>query len=200
MISIALSGDAFVGKTCFFKRFSVGQFEENTSSSIGCDVTCKKLILEGKSYNVQLWDTAGQEIFRSTTATYFRNRSCVLFMFDLTSSETLSHVEDWLKTFYEINNENTPTLLVLIGTKCDLVAERVVTEDQAKEFAKTHSIPYFECSSRLNINIDTIIHFVLKNLRNPPQLQQQTKKEEEPVILHVNVPDSEESQNDGMCC
>ena len=148
MISIALAGDAFVGKTCFFKRFATGEFSANTPSSVGCDVTCKKLILDGRQYNVQLWDTAGQEMFRSTTATYFRNRHCILFMFDLANKDSFDHVEDWMKVFYDIQNEGRKTLLVLIGTKSDLINERQITSDEAKSYAKNHSIPYFECSAK----------------------------------------------------
>ncbi|EKE39952.1 hypothetical protein ENUP19_0052G0003 [Entamoeba nuttalli] len=205
MISIALSGDAFVGKTCFFKRFSSGEFNPNTASSIGCDVICKKLILDGKQYNVQLWDTAGQEMFRSTTATYFRNRHCILFMFDVTNSESFTHIEDWMKVFYEIQNEDKKTLLVLVGNKNDMIAERQVSPEDAKDFAKSHNINYFECSAKENINIDNIIEFVIRELRLQRMLVETLPKEiekiDEPIILQNN--DSHqiaEQQNGGVCC
>ncbi|EDR26265.1 rab6, putative [Entamoeba dispar SAW760] len=202
-------------------KFSSGEFNPNTASSIGCDVICKKLILDGKQYNVQLWDTAGQEMFRSTTATYFRNRHCILFMFDVTNRESFTHIEDWMKVFYEIQNEDKKTLLVLVGNKNDMITERQISSEDAKGFAKNHNINYFECSAKefvhvnffsyllnlpyRNINIDNIIEFVIRELRLQKMLVETLPKEieriDEPIVLQKNdSPQIAEQQNGGVCC
>ncbi|KAL7712764.1 Rab family GTPase [Entamoeba marina] len=204
MISIALSGDAFVGKTCFFKRFSSGEFNPNTQSSVGSDVVCKKLMLDGKQYNVQLWDTAGQEIFRSTTATYIRNRHCILFMYDITNRESFEHIEEWMKIFYDIQNEEKKTLLLLIGCKCDMITDRKVSTEEGRDFAKAHDMTFFECSAKDNINTDTTIEFVVKELRARKMLvnavDKMVVKEEEPIVLQKTATQEEDTEDVGVCC
>ncbi|ELP89554.1 rab6, putative [Entamoeba invadens IP1] len=206
LISIALCGDPYVGKTCFFQRFSAGEFNANTKTSIGCDVMCKKLTLDGKTYNVQLWDTAGQEVFRSTTTTYFRNRHCILFTYDITKRETLEHVEDWMKEFCQVQPDTTKTLTVLIGCKSDLEEQRQITSEEGESFANTHQIPFFECSAKNNTNITEIVEFVVRELRlrnmlvdiNP--LADEKKDESNVVVLEKATEATQASETTSTCC
>ncbi|KAL7713649.1 Rab6 [Entamoeba marina] len=148
LISIALCGDPYVGKTCFFQRFQSGEFNSSTTASVGCDVTCKKLTLDGKEYNIQLWDTAGQEVF-----------------------QTLEHVEDWIGEFHQVQPDSSKTLTALIGCKSDLEEQRQITLEEGEEFAQTHDFPFFECSAKENNNIQEIIEFVVRELRLKNMLQ-----------------------------
>ncbi|EKE42669.1 hypothetical protein ENUP19_0088G0034 [Entamoeba nuttalli] len=208
LISICLCGDPFVGKTCFFQRFSNGEFNANTKTSIGSDVTCKKLQLDGKTYNVQLWDTAGQEIFRSTTTTYFRNRHCILFTYDITKRETLEHVEDWMKEFCQVQPDTSKTLTILIGCKNDLEEQRQITFEEGERFASTHQIPFFECSAKTNNNIQEIIEFVVRELRvrnmlvdmNPLTNEENKEPENSVIVLEKKDISNEPSEQATGCC
>ena len=167
-------------------------------------MTCKKLLLDGKQYNVQLWDTAGQEIFKSTTATYFRNRHCIIFMYDITSRESFDHVEDWMKIYNEIKNEDKKTLLLLVGTKRDLINERIVTENEGMNFADAHDLPFFECSSKEGYNIDSVIEFIVRELRNRKMLEETKPKEQsqQEVVTTVSLKATvdQEEEVDNSCC
>ncbi|KAL7719933.1 Rab6 [Entamoeba marina] len=158
LITIALCGDPYVGKTGIFKKFIRDQFNSNEKTSVSCDVACKKLNVEGRSYNVQLWDTAGQEIFRSTTTTYFRNRHVMLFAYDITNKDTLQKI---LKK----------TLKFLIGCKKDLNSQRQVTVNSAKVFAKRNSLIPFECSAKTGEGITEIFTTAISMLQNGTGVQ-----------------------------
>ncbi|KAL7711771.1 Rab6 [Entamoeba marina] len=192
LISIALCGDPYVGKTCFFQRFQSGEFNSSTTASVGCDVTCKKLTLDGKEYNIQLWDTAGQEVFRSTTTTYFRNRHCILFTYDITKRETLEHVEDWIGEFHQVQPDSSKTLTALIGCKSDLEEQRQITLEEGEEFAQTHDFPFFE-----------LRELRLKNmLQDINPLTDEQKKDDNPILAIDKSIDesSNEASTAQTCC
>ncbi|KAL7715454.1 Rab6 [Entamoeba marina] len=171
LITIALCGDPYVGKTGIFKKFIRDQFNSNEKTSVSCDVACKKLNVEGRSYNVQLWDTAGQEIFRSTTTTYFRNRHVMLFAYDITNKDTLQSIEEWIREFEQVQREPEKTLKFLIGCKKDLNSQRQVTVNSAKVFAKRNSLIPFECSAKTGEGITEIFTTAISMLQNGTGVQ-----------------------------
>ena len=101
---------------------------------------------------LQIWDTAGQERFRTITSAYYRGADGILMVFDVTSTESFDHVADWLKEVNRYAAEGTAKLL--IGNKCDRTADRVVTEEQAQEFAQELGIPYIETSAKSAKNVE----------------------------------------------
>lgn len=148
-ISIGLCGDSAVGKTGIFKRYITGQYHQAEKASVSCDVSCKKVTCENQSFNLQLWDTAGQEVFRSITASYFRNRHAMCFCYDITRRETFSSISSWLREFEQNKNPAFHTSLILVGCKLDLERLRQVTKEEAEAFAQENNMSFFECSAKL---------------------------------------------------
>lgn len=101
---------------------------------------------------LQIWDTAGQERFRTITSAYYRGADGIIMVFDVTSTESFDHVNDWLKEVNRYAAEGTVKLLV--GNKSDRTADRVVTEEQAKEFADELGIPFIETSAKSSKNVE----------------------------------------------
>jgi Ras-related protein Rab-1A len=101
---------------------------------------------------LQIWDTAGQERFRTITSAYYRGADGIIMVFDVTSNDSFDHVNDWLKEVNRYAAEGTVKLLV--GNKCDRTADRVVSEEQAKDFAAELGIPYIETSAKSAKNVE----------------------------------------------
>lgn len=127
-------------------------FTESYISTIGVDFRFRTVKIEKKTTKLQIWDTAGQERFRTITSAYYRGADGIIMVFDVTSTESFDHVNDWLK---EVNRYAAPeTVKLLIGNKCDRTADRVVTEEAAKEFAQELGIPYIETSAKSAKNVE----------------------------------------------
>lgn len=103
------------------------------------------------TYNLKIWDTAGQERFKSLTMTFYKQSHGMMICFDITKRKTFESVRRWLLAVQ--NNCEANTSVLLLGTKCDLSSERVVSEDEAKHLAAENGLIYYETSARENINV-----------------------------------------------
>lgn len=149
-----LLGEVSVGKTCIAVKFVNNEFYDKYVCTVGVEFKLKTLNLSSSiSADLQIWDTCGQERFRSITRQYYRDSHGIMLVFDLTSSKSFLEIEHWLE---EINsnlvNKNDMTIL-LVGNKCDLLTERQVSYTEASKFAKKHLIDYIEVSAKEGINI-----------------------------------------------
>jgi Ras-related protein Rab-1A len=108
--------------------------------------------MEKKTVKLQIWDTAGQERFRTITSAYYRGADGIILVFDVTSTESLDHVHDWLKEVNRYAAEGTVKLLV--GNKSDRTADRVVSPEQAQELATELGIPLIETSAKSAKNVE----------------------------------------------
>ena len=130
LFKAVLSGATKVGKSSILLQFTDGIFKADIVSTIGVEFGTKIVKIKEKSIKVQMWDTAGQYKYRSITSAYFRNAHIILFVFDITSKESLLDI----KNRYEeeklyFSNE---ALLCLVGNKGDLVEIREVTDNEAE--------------------------------------------------------------------
>ncbi|GAB1223561.1 hypothetical protein ENUP19_0152G0017 [Entamoeba nuttalli] len=189
-ISVGLCGDSGVGKTGIFKRYITGQYTGTEKASVSCDVSCKKLNIEGEAYNLQLWDTAGQEVFRSITASYFRNRHVMCFCFDITKKASFSSISGWLREFQQNQNPSFSTKLILVGCKSDLEGNRQITTTEAEQFAQENKMSYYECSAKTNIGIDQLFNHAISLVRNGeiPLDQLSTRRNTVASTIHENQP------------
>mmetsp|Transcript_23046 Transcript_23046/g.49068 ORF Transcript_23046/g.49068 Transcript_23046/m.49068 type:complete len:206 (-) Transcript_23046:1066-1683(-) len=152
LFKLVLIGDSGVGKSCLLLRFADDAFTESYISTIGVDFRFRTVKVENKTVKLQIWDTAGQERFRTITSAYYRGADGIIMVFDVTSTESFDHVNDWLKEVNRYAAEGTVKLLV--GNKSDRTADKVVTEAQAKEFADELGIPFIETSAKSAKNVE----------------------------------------------
>ena len=177
-IKISLLGDQSVGKTCICQRFFGLEFLDNNLSSIGIDQSETKMTLEnGETVKVKVWDTAGQERFNSISLSTINTSQGVLVVFDLTSRESFKHVEDWIEKIKETKDK---VAIVIMGNKCDKEEKRIISKEEAEEYAKKNGYPYFESSAKLCININEsfskVVHEAYKMYGNQDNLDLQNKK------------------------
>jgi len=147
-----LIGDSGVGKSCLLLRFADDAFTESYISTIGVDFRFRTVKIDKKTVKLQIWDTAGQERFRTITSAYYRGADGIIMVYDVTSSDSFDHVNDWLKEVNRYASEGTCKLLV--GNKSDRTADRVVTTESAKEFADELGIAFLETSAKSAKNVE----------------------------------------------
>ena len=151
---ITLLGDTAVGKTSLFKKLTSDDFDPKKAiSTIGIDKRSLNMTINTddgiKEVDISLYDTAGQERFRSIAITYFRESSGLLVMYDITKEETFQSIEHWITDIKNNLGSNAKYLIIVLGNKLDKIEQegRQVQENDAKEFCKNNEIFFGgECS------------------------------------------------------
>ena len=152
VIKLALLGDHAVGKTAICSSLMGKEFEENTMSTIGYDKLDIMFKLKNNNeIKVSLYDSAGQERFRSAALQYVKHVQGIIIVFDVTKRTSFDNIEHWLKTIDE--NFNHPNM-ILFGNKSDVKKELwTVTDDEIKIAAEKFKLHYFETSAKTKKNI-----------------------------------------------
>ena len=147
-------GDAAVGKSNILLRYAHGQFKDEYQLTIGVEFGAKNIEIKNKIYRIQIWDTAGQENFRSITRAYYKNSVCALVVYDITNKESFNNVSNWIQ---DCRNQSPKTIfMVLVGNKCDLDDKREVTKEEGQELAEKFGMLFFETSAKTGENVDDI--------------------------------------------
>jgi small GTP-binding protein len=182
IFKILLVGDSGTGKSSLMKRYCDDIFSESYISTIGVDFKIKEYTKNNKTYKIQIWDTAGQERFRTITRTYFRGAQCCLIFFDITNSLSFQNISYWIEE--SIQNCQKVPLLVLVGTKKDIINRREVPKEVIENFIKERKMMYFEISSKDGENIDKLFDYVIETLANNPIKNNQNKTIKPKVITN----------------
>ena len=154
LLKFIIIGDSGVGKSNILLRYTRDKFNEEFQSTIGVEFGVKNLQIEDKIYRVQIWDTAGQENFRSITRAYYKNSVCACVVYDITSKKSFENIKSWIE---DCRKQCPKTiLLVLIGNKVDLENEREVSYEEGADFAKKYEMFFFETSAKTGRNIDEV--------------------------------------------
>eukprot|EP01016_Furgasonia_blochmanni_P046773 TRINITY_DN678_c0_g1_i6.p2 TRINITY_DN678_c0_g1~~TRINITY_DN678_c0_g1_i6.p2 ORF type:complete len:207 (+),score=39.34 TRINITY_DN678_c0_g1_i6:354-974(+) len=127
-------------------------FRQKHQITIGVEFGARMVSLDNKNIKLQIWDTAGQESFKSITRSYYRSAAGALLVYDITRRETFAHISQWLEEARK--NGNPQMSFMLIGNKSDLEAERVVQYHEGEKFAKEHGMVFIETSARTADKVD----------------------------------------------
>lgn len=163
LFKFILIGDSTVGKTCVLTRFVDGWFKTDSDPTIGVEFGSKVIKCKsGVTVRLQVWDTAGQESFRSITRSYYRGAIGALLVYDITNADSFDNLPSWLKDSLDATNQNIG--LVLVGNKVDLEGERQVDMNDAKEFAKENNLLFLETSAKNGQNIEKIFQILSEQI------------------------------------
>ena len=147
-------GDAYVGKSNLLLRYAHGQFKDDYQLTIGVEFAAKNVKIRGKTYRIQIWDTAGQESFRSITRGYYKSSVCALVVYDISNKESFNNISTWIE---DCKNQSPKTIFfVLVGNKSDLEDKRQVSTEEGQELAEKYGIPFYETSAKTGANINEI--------------------------------------------
>ena len=207
---VVLIGESGVGKTCIISRYISGTFDSNVTSTNGASYCSKNVKYEnlGKNLLLDIWDTAGQEKYKSLTKFFYKDAAVAILVYDITRRESFDSIRDyWYGQVQENGSKNI--VLGIAGNKCDLYENEAVPEQEAREFAdKIGAI--FELTSAQN---NTGINELFQNVGNKyldPNFQQKLKidmKENgeegkgEKVVLNANeAKDTDKKKKKGGFC
>ncbi|EAY11744.1 small GTP-binding protein, putative [Trichomonas vaginalis G3] len=154
-LKVVLVGDTKVGKSCVLSRFVQGTFDRNMPATIGAAFLTKVITTSSGPVRLQLWDTAGQEKFRSLAPMYYRSSSVALMVYDVTQKESLDSLDDWASEIADKAPHNIK--FVVIGNKCDMTEERVISTEMGKNVAQQLGATLFgETSAKTGEGISEI--------------------------------------------
>ena len=189
-------GDSSVGKTCIINRFLKSTFDSNQTNTIGSLFEIHTTERDGHQIEVHLWDTAGQEQYRSLGSVYFRSAAAALIVYDITSRQSFSNCDEWLRSFREASGDQS--IVFLVGNKVDLDAQREVAASEAKAWAeKNNCAGVFETSAKTGQNVEEMFRLIIDELYknyvlDSPQVQD---------TLHQKVGlDGQSTEKKDGCC
>jgi len=145
-------GDTAVGKSCLLLQFTDKRFQPVHDLTIGVEFGARMVTIDGKQIKLQIWDTAGQESFRSITRSYYRGAAGALLVYDITRRDTFNHLTTWLEDARQHSSSNM--VIMLIGNKSDLEARRDVKKEEGEAFAREHGLVFMETSAKTAANVE----------------------------------------------
>ena len=145
-------GDTGVGKSCLLLQFTDKRFQPVHDLTIGVEFGARMITIDNRQIKLQIWDTAGQESFRSITRSYYRGAAGALLVYDITRRETFNHLTSWLDDARQHSNSNMT--IMLIGNKSDLEHRRTVTYEEGQAFANEHGLVFMETSAKTASNVE----------------------------------------------
>jgi len=160
---ILILGDSSVGKSSILMRYTDNTFATNMTTTVGIDYKLKKIKVDDVELKLQIWDTAGQEKYRSLAQNYYKNSMGVLLVFDVTEEDTFDNVRNWVRQIKNHAGENI--CKVLLANKADLTEERVIQSEQILELAADVNMQAFECSAKTGLNIEQAFLYLAREIK-----------------------------------
>lgn len=194
VLKVILLGDGGVGKSSLMTRYVNNVFDESTLHTIGVEFLNKDVNYENKSYTLQIWDTGGQERFRSLRTPFYRGSDICILVYDVTNQTTFDNLDHWHQEFLMHAQVREEFPFLLLGNKVDL-PERVVTESSARSWCTARNISYLESSAKIGLNVSDAFLLVVKQMikQNPEGLGH-NDVESSVIQLH------RESKKEKKCC
>ena len=162
LLKYVIIGDSGVGKSNILLQYINGKFSDDFKATVGVEFGAKNIEINSRIYRIQIWDTAGQENFRSIARAYYKNSICACIVYDITNRNSFNSVQSWIDDC----TKQTPKsiLLLLIGNKNDLNDKREVQYEEGAEFAKKRNMIFLETSAKTGNNIDNIFERSVKQI------------------------------------
>ena len=151
IFKVLLLGNSDVGKSSLLLRFVDSVWNDAFVPTIGVDFKVKTLEINNKKVKMQIWDTAGEERFRTVVSTYFRGAHGILLLYDVTNRDSFKNLENWLIEIEK--NSSEKVLKILLGNKCDLNDDREIQPDEGRAFADRNGMEFMETSAKMNTNV-----------------------------------------------
>ena len=173
---IILVGDSSVGKTCLLMRAVNNKFTENYQATIGFEFLLMYFQVNNVKIKLQIWDTCGQEIYRSLIQGFYRNTAATIIVFSKTDRRSFDNLGSWVKDVKNNTEQEIP--LFLVGNKCDVENNLIeVTKEEGEQFMKQYKLKYYsDISAKTGYKVLDTFEEVAKTVykdfcskRNPKQ-------------------------------
>ena len=162
---VVLIGESGVGKTCIINQFNDGKFDPNIKISISAQFCRKKIDLpNGESVTMDIWDTVGQETFRSITQIFYAHAKVAIIVYDVTNKKTFDEVKKyWYNKIQEIDDKDI--IIALVANKYDLYEKRQVSNEEGEEYAKSIKAIFASTSAKNNSGIKTLFENIAMKIK-----------------------------------
>ena len=167
-IKVVLIGESGVGKTSIISQFTKGIFNQDLMSTNGATFSTKKKEFKdlNKNLSFEIWDTAGQEKYRSLAKMFFKDAAVALIVYDITSKKSFEEIKNY---WMNLVKENGPKQIIMyiVGNKCDLSEKEVVNEDEVRDYAINQNVSFYLASAKNAIGIDDLFDEIGKKYLSP---------------------------------
>jgi len=197
---LVIVGDTGAGKSSLLLRFVDNVFTEGSSSTLGVDFRFRTVKMEKKTVKLQIWDTAGQEKYRTITSAYYRGADGVILVFDVCNPDSYRHITEWKSEVNRYASENCK--IMLLGNKIDRDADRKVEKGVVEAYAAENSLPYMETSALTGENIEAAFMLLTESMIKVKESQVQQRSiapSMDSSRLHLHSK-SEKREGKSKCC
>jgi small GTP-binding protein len=163
VIPMMLLGDGQVGKTSLISRLTGKKFDDSPMTTIGKETYLYDTILHDINIKIKIFDTAGQERFKSMSANVIKNVEGLILTYSIESKESFNNLDNWL---HQLNNVSdiSKTPIILVGNKSDLKDLREVDYEEGEDYAKDHEFHFFETSAKTGENVKEAFDYIFELL------------------------------------
>ena len=140
--NFVIVGDSGVGKSCIVLNFAEQRPRKQHQVTIACEFAARIVKVKGKEIKIQIWDTAGQENFRSITRSYYRFSVAAIVVYDVTKRATFDRIKDWMDEIK--SNAHEKVTVILVGNKRDLKDNREVAREEGEKLARQIKVMFCE--------------------------------------------------------
>ena len=163
VIPMMLLGDGQVGKTSLISRLTGNKFDDSPMTTIGKETYLYDTILHDINIKIKIFDTAGQERFKSMSANVIKNVEGLILTYSIASKESFNNLDNWLN---QLNNVSdiSKTPIILVGNKSDLKDLREVDYEEGEDYAKEHDFHFFETSAKTGENVKEAFDYIFELL------------------------------------
>ena len=149
-------GDSGVGKSCLTSKAVKNTFEDYYQATVGFEFLTYNLKLNDKIIKIQIWDTCGQEIYKSLITNFYRNSSLAIVTYSIENKESFVHAENWLN---DLRSQANPDVKIfLVGNKADLEDQRKITKEEGEKYKEEQNLDLFmETSAKTGYNAKNVL-------------------------------------------
>ena len=199
---VVLLGESGVGKTCIISRYVNNTYDEKSETTNGASYASKIIDLEQykQSLRFDIWDTAGQEKYRSLTKFFYKDAAIAILVYDITRRDSFEEVRKyWYEQLKTCGEKNI--VIGLAGNKCDMFDKEAVTEEEARSFANEIGAQFQLTSAFKNLGIEDLFRMVGCKYLDPnfqDKINDETKEEKKNITLENNT--SQKKKKDKKWC
>ena len=199
-VKVVLLGESGVGKTCIISQFIQGDFNPDTVTSLSAQFISKTLEFNdlNKQIKYDIWDTAGQERFRALAKIFYKDAKVICLCYDITNKKSFKELKDfWYEQQVKLNVDGEP-IFAVVAHKNDLYEYQQVSDEEAKEFAKSINAHFYLTSAKKNILITDLFIQSGKRFLDPNYNKETNsdKKETDKNEINKNENDTNENKDD----
>ena len=198
---ILLLGDTEVGKTSYILRFCDDKFQDNSLTTIGLDTKTKYLKVKDKKIQLVIWDSAGQERFKSIAKNSFKGAHGLILMYAVNKKKSFRAIKEWINNIKE-GIDIKKVGIIIVGNKIDLPLEqREVNEEMVKSLKENEDLEVIEGSAKNNINVnECFVKLIEKMIDLGLGQKKESLEDDDENPQNITLSESTNKKKKKKCC